>query len=164
MYQIFAGENLENWQVMALIGAIIFLVSGFLPLVSASALTITVSFSLIDFYRYIGQSTSTTDTIPVPTSAYMMFLTLILYPITVILGFVSTVKQKVALAAGMLGIICWIGALWFVYDMNTLAMGMLQYGIGIFVGLVGAIIMFVASFLKPRGIMPQTPTTPPPPS
>ena len=154
---------METWQVIALVGTVIFLIAGFLPLISASVMFVTISFSLVDMYRFITSPqpeapTTPEMTIPIPTGAYMLFLSLVLYPITIILGFLSVVKQKIALIAGILGIICWIGGIWFVYDLNTLAMGMLNYGIGIFVGFIGAIILLVAFFVKRREATPS-PTT-----
>jgi len=155
---------LETWQVVALIGAVIFLFAGFLPLISASAMFVTISFSLVDMYRFItspqpGTPTPPEMTISIPTGAYMLILALILYPITIILGFLSIIKQKLSLIAGILGIICWIGGIWFVYDLNTLSLGVLNYGIGIFVGFVGAIILLAAFFVKRREVAPLSTAT-----
>jgi hypothetical protein len=86
---------LENWKIIALIGAIVFLVSAFLPLLVAGSLGV----SLVDFYGLIGwvlgQSEASSGifsgTINLPAEATVtvigMFLTQILYPAAVILGF-----------------------------------------------------------------------------
>jgi peptidoglycan/LPS O-acetylase OafA/YrhL len=82
-----------------------------------------------------------------------------LYPIAVILGFVAIAKRKIALAAGALGLLAWIGTLVFLSTLNAI-----QYtGFGVYVGIVGAIIMAVAYFIKPGPAMQQTIAPPPPP-
>ncbi len=113
----------------------------------------------------------TGSTIPLPTEAYAsaigLLLTLILYPVTVILGFVSIAKQRVSLAAGIVGIICWAGAVIMVTGLQSLsgiAAGLIQYGNGIFVGFIGAIILLVTHFLKLTKIVSQPVPPPPPPS
>jgi hypothetical protein len=170
---LFFGEKLENWKIIALIGAIVFLASAFLPLLAAGSFGI----SLADFYSLIGWVLGQSEASPaissgpinLPVEATVavigILLTVILYPITVILGFVSFLKRKVALVAGILGIICWVGTIMFIAAIQSM-MGMfagpLGYGAGIFVGTAGAIILLVASFLKIGGTSQQAaiqPTT-----
>jgi hypothetical protein len=168
---------LENWKIIALIGAIVFLASAFLPLLTAGSLGV----SLVDFYSLIGwvlgQSEASSGifsgSVNLPAEATVavigMFLTLIPYPIAVILGFLSFLRRKVALVAGILGVICWVGAIMFIAGIQSM-MGMfaetLGYGAGIFAGLAGAIILLVAYFLKRGGtsqqatIQPQQPPAP----
>jgi hypothetical protein len=150
---------LENWKFIALIGAIIFLASGFLPLLAVGSLGV----SLVDFYSLIGwilgQSEASSGIfsgpINLPAEATVavigMFMTLILYPVAVVLGFLSFLRRKIALVAGILGVICWLGAIMFIAGIQSMA-GMpaeeLGYGAGTFVGLAGAIILLVAYFLK----------------
>ncbi|MEM3581335.1 MAG: hypothetical protein QXQ64_08790 [Candidatus Bathyarchaeia archaeon] len=127
---------MEKWQITAILGTIIFLIAGFLPL--ASFLGIVAGGSLIDLYSAaLGGGAA-------PASA---LLVMILYPITVILGFVSIIKHKLAIIAGILGIICWIGAILFI---NEISGGVLGYGYGIYVGFIGAIILLVTYFIKPK--------------
>jgi hypothetical protein len=168
------GEKLENWKIIALIGAIVFLASAFLPLLAAGSLGV----SLVDFYSLIGwvlgQSEASSGIFSGPinlpaevTIAVIgIFSTLILYPITVVLGFVSFLRRKVALVAGILGIVCWVGAIMFIASIQSM-MGMfaeaLGYGVGIFVGLLGAIVLLVAFFLKVGGTSQQAAVQPPSP-
>ena len=161
---------MEYWKIAALVGAIVFLVSAFLPLVAAGLFGL----SLVDLYSLIGwafgQSEVSLGLVDLPAEATVpmigILLTLILYPITVILGFVSFLKRKLALVAGILGIICWVGAIIFIASIQSM-LGMfaevLGYGAGIFVGLAGAIILLVASFLKIGGTSQQAAIQPPPP-
>jgi len=147
-----------------LIGTVIFLVSAFMPLISIQALGMSISITLIDVYTSIGKETDMSTTQgQMPSEAMPIalgfILTLILYPVTVILGFVSLLRRKLVLVAGILGIICWIGAIWAIAELKSLiaqqpfgqlAAAMIQYGIGIFAGIAGAIIILVAYFLKPK--------------
>jgi hypothetical protein len=170
---------LQYWKITALIGTLVFVFSAFLPLLTAGVLGFSLSVNLIDFYRaigyLIGQSRGSVpdwgSSIPLPTEAYAgaigILLTLILYPITVILGFVSIAKKRVSLAAGILGIICWAGAVIMVTSLQSLSgsfSGLIQYGNGIFVGFIGAIILLVTHFLKLTKTVSQPIPPPPPPS
>lgn len=170
---------MEKWKIIALIGAIVSLASGFLPLLAAGSLGV----SLVDFYSLIGwilgQSEASSGIfsgpINLPAEATLavigMFLTLILYPAAVILGFLSFLKRKLALVAGTLGIICWVGAIIFITGIQSMAgtfAEALEYGAGIFVGLAAAAILLVAYFLKRGGtsqqatIQPQSSLAPKP--
>jgi hypothetical protein len=132
---------MEKWQISAVIGTIIFLAAGFLPLISFSILGVSFSFSLIDMYGALGGAMAAGATIGFD----LFLLTMILYPITIILGFASIIKPVLATIAGILGIICWIGAM---LTISVYSMGMLQYGIGVYVGLLGAIILLATRFIK----------------
>lgn len=148
-------EKLEYWQIATLLGTVVFLVSAFMPLISIQALGASMSINLIDAYSAFAKGEGEIMQIGVG-----FLLTLVLYPITVIFGFVSLVTRKVALAAGILGIVCWIGSLWAISALKSwmvqqspfgeLAAGMIQYGVGIFMGIIGAIILLVAYFLRRR--------------
>jgi len=156
----------------------VFTLSAFLPLITAGAFGFNVSVSLVDFYRIIGYLTGQSgesvpgwsSTIPLPTNAYTaligILLTLILYPITTILGFISIAKQRVSLAAGILGIVCWACGILTVASLQSLIGpfgSLVQYGVGIFVGFVGSVIFLVAHFLKPTKTVSQSVPPPPPP-
>jgi hypothetical protein len=169
------GEKLKKWKIIALFGAIVFLASAFLPLLAAGSLGV----SLVEFYSLIGwilgQSEASSGIfsgpVNLPAEATLavigMFLTLILYPAAVVLGFLSFLKRKLALVAGTLGIICWVGAIIFIAGIQSMAgtfAEALGYGAGIFVGIAGAIILLVAYFLKIREISQQVPIQPQPPT
>jgi hypothetical protein len=134
---------METWQIAAIIGTIIFIIAGALPLISILGI---YGLSLFDLYGYLLGGAAG----PVSAGSYGILLTVILYPITIILGFVSIIKHKLAIIAGILGIICWIGAILTVSEATALAGGLVQYGYGIYVGFVGAVILLVTHFIKPK--------------
>jgi hypothetical protein len=153
-------RKLNYWKVVAFIGTVIFLVSVFLPFISVTELGTTATISLLDLYSALTQAgEQSAGNVSVPVGVYGILLTVILYPITVILGFVSVFRRTVALAAGIIGIICWIGAVIALSGLEAL-----QYtGIGIYVGFAGAIILLIAYALKPQATAPQAPVAPAPP-
>jgi hypothetical protein len=165
------GENLENWKTVAFVGAIVFLISGFLPLISSSLFDFSFWYSLINLYASLGQTVETgAGAANVSVGSIGILLTIILYPVAIILGFVSIARRKVALAAGILGIICWIGAM---AAINEILSGIpdlgspLQYvGLSAYIGFIGSIILIIASVMKPSGIprqaAPPAPAPPPP--
>jgi hypothetical protein len=141
---------MDYWKIVALVGTIIFLVSGFLPMISASEF----SFSLFNLY---------TGSVTIDAGVIGILLTIILYPVAVILGFVSILKRKVAMVAGIVGLICWIGTLAYLAQANAVS----HAGVGIYVGIAGAVIITIAYFLKASLLPTQTAaldtTLPPPP-
>jgi hypothetical protein len=155
-------RKLQSFRVVALIGTIIFFVSMFLPLASPYLFDTTQTISLLDLYSatisQAGQSSA--GDVNVPVGAYGILLTVFLFPLAVILGFIGVARRTVALAAGIIGIICWLGAV-----IALSGLDLLQYtGIGIYLGFVGAIILMVAYGLKPRTPTPlQAPLAPAPP-
>jgi hypothetical protein len=153
-------RKLQYWKIVALIGTIVFLVSVFLPFIAVPVFDTTATISLLDLYNSIMQAgEQSAGNVNVPVGVYGILLTVFLYPITVILGFIGVFRRTIALAAGIIGIICWLGA---VVALNGLEA--LQYmGIGIYVGFVGAIILIIAYALKPRAMTPQGPVAPAPP-
>ena len=156
-------RKLEYFRVVAAIGTIVFLISAFLPLISVTFFDQTASISLMDLYSALTRAGSqTAGDVTVPAGVYGILLTVILYPVTVALGLISIFRRRVGLAAGILGILCWIGSIVTLSGLQAL-----QYtGLGIYVGFVGAIILLLASALKPRGTKlsaPSSPIPPPPP-
>lgn len=141
---------MDYGKIVALVGTIIFLVSGFLPMISASEF----SFSLFNLY---------TGSVTIDAGVIGILLTIILYPVAVILGFVSILKRKVAMVAGIVGLICWIGTLAYLAQANAVS----HAGVGIYVGIAGAVIITIAYFLKaslpPTQTASQDTTFPPPP-
>jgi hypothetical protein len=160
-------KKLEYWKISALIGAIIFLASGFLPFISyISAGGGVASSPLTDIYSGLGLGMdwgTVFSTLPMYGIGWL--LAMILYPVTVVLGLASFLRRKLALFAGILGIICGIGEIMMISGLQSLLAefgGAIEYGYGIFVGFAGAIIMLAANYIK-GGTVPQTPTAPPPP-
>ena len=138
---------MEKFQITAIIGTIIFLIAGALPILSVFGF---FSFSLFDLYNAVFSATGAgAGGVSITTGSVGLMLTLILYPITIILGFVSVVKHKLSIIAGILGIICWIGAILAVNELIAIGGGLVQYGYGIWVGFIGAIILLITYFIKP---------------
>lgn len=141
---------MDYWKIVTLVGTIIFLVSGFLPMFSTSEF----SFSLFNLY---------TGSVTIDAGVIGILLTIILYPVAVILGFVSILKRKVAMIAGIVGLICWFGTLAYLAQFNVVSLA----GVGIYVGIAGAVIMAIAYFVKaslpPTQTAAQDTTFPPPP-
>jgi hypothetical protein len=176
---------METWRVIAVIGAVVFIFSAMLPLISIQFIG-TFSVSLLDLYSTIGRggTTSTPEIPEMPSELTQPFerigigllMTVILFPITAIIGFISAAtSRKLALAAGILGIICWLGSIWAISELKSLlaqqlfgqiAAGMIQFGTGIFVGILGALIMLASYFIRPSQTKAVTkaPQPPPPPS
>ncbi len=164
------GENLDNWKIVALVGTIVFLISGFLPLISASLFDFSFWYSLLNLYASLGQTVETgAGAASVSAGSIGILLTIILYPLAIVLGLVSIARRKIALAAGILGIICWIGAM---IAINEILSGIpdigspLQYvGLSAYIGFIGSIILIIASAMKPSGVPRQAapPPAPPPP-
>jgi hypothetical protein len=154
-------KKLEYWKISALIGAIIFLASGFLPFISAGGGV--ASSPLTDIYNGLGFGMdwgTVFSTLPMYGIGWL--LAMILYPVTVVLGLASFLRRKLALLAGILGIICGIGEIMMISGVQSYFGGAIEYGYGIFVGFAGAIIMLAANYIK-GGTLPATPTTTPPP-
>jgi hypothetical protein len=175
---------METWRVIAVIGAVVFIFSVALPLISIQFIG-TFSVSLLDLYSAIGRG-GTTSTPEMPSELTQPFerigigllLTVILFPVTAIIGLISVAtSRKLALAAGILGIICWLGSIWAILELKSMlaqqlfgqiAAEMIQFGNGIFVGILGALIMLVSYFIRPpqtkaATTAPQPPPQPPPP-
>jgi hypothetical protein len=137
-------------KILVLIGAVIFLLSGFLPLISAYG----ASASLMDAYTGGGFNLN--------TQSIGLLLAMIFFPLAAAFGFIGFWKGKIALAAGVLGLLCWIGAIIFLASVTN---GLSVMGAGIFVGFAGAIILIIGGILKPPTQMqgyPQPTYTPPP--
>ena len=147
------------WRIAAFVGTIIFAVSGILPVVSGSY----SSASLFDVYYAIMQGYDVLGPVTLNAATVGIVLTIVLYPIGIVLGLASLIRRKIALLAGILGLVCWIGTLTYLAQYDFLSYA----GIGIYVGIVGAIIIELAYFLKPSAAAPpSTPapaTSPPPP-
>jgi hypothetical protein len=151
-------KTLENWKVTVLIGTIIFLISGFIPLVSTSLFDFTSYSNIFDVYNTVVQSGSFFSG-STATALIGLWLTAILYPLTVLLGLLSIAKRRLVIVAGILGILCWIGLL---IALNELQIT--QYtGLGVYLGFIGAIIILVSYFIKPRAMAPPAPPVAPPP-
>jgi hypothetical protein len=145
------------WRIMALIGAILFAVSGFLPIFVGSGAR-----GIVYEYQYVGSEDWSGGFASYPAYTLGFLLLVVLWPIALVLGIVSILKRKIALAAGILGIICWAGGV--MYD--SAGPEWIQYGAGIYVGLVAAVLLVVAYCLKPKQAAPSTsppPFAPPPP-
>jgi hypothetical protein len=158
------GKTMRFWQIVAIFGTVIFFFSGFLDLFSS----FFYAFSLLDFYEWeMGMKSPFKPGLPSSLSA--IYLTMILYPVAIMLGVLLTVirKRSLALAAGSVGVVGWACALAAISNVRYAQIGgttitVAQYGIGIFVGLIGAGILLASGFLpsymstvsKPRQPLP----------
>jgi len=156
---------LESFKIVALIGTLLFLFSAFLPLASNSLFDFAGSFSLLNIYSALGQSVSTSGGGGSLSAADIgvligVLMLIVLFPVALILGLVSIVKRRIALPAGILGILCWIGGLIVLNQFSILSYA----GLGVYLGLVGAIILAAAYFMKPSATIqqPAVPAPPPP--
>jgi hypothetical protein len=140
---------------MALIGAILFLVSGFLPFFVTSGAR-----GIVYEYQYVGSEDWSGGFASDPVGTLGFLLLVILWPVALVLGIVSILKRKIALVAGIFGIICWASGAMYVIDYQ------MQLGAGVYVGFVAAALLLVAYYLKPKQAAPSTspqPFAPPPP-
>ena len=153
-------RKLESWKIVAFIGAILFLISGVLPLISLSLFDFSYWLSLFNVYASLGQTVeSGAGSVSLSAGSIGILLTIMLYPVTVVLGFISVLRRNAAIVAGILGFICWVG---FLLALNELQF--LQYtGLSVYIGFMGAIILIIAYALRPRTMTPHGPVAPPPP-
>ena len=159
---------MKTWQIIALTGTIVFLFAGMLPFVSAQFMGMTFSISLFDFYGLVGGSNSTgllanytPQAIMAPPSfGAELLVTMVLFPIVVIAGFISVIRPKVTILAGILGVLCWLGSLLAVLQLKSLisqqgtlgalAAGSIQIGSGVYMGILGAVILLASYFAAIR--------------
>jgi hypothetical protein len=114
-------------------------------------------------YGQMGRTPSMMETSIEMTEAFSsaaagLLITIILFPITVIIGFVSlATSPKLAIVAGVLGIICWLGSLSAILQLKSIvaetapfgamAAGLIQIGYGVYIGILGAILLLISYFI-----------------
>jgi len=146
--------------MMVLIGAILFLVSFFVPL--------TMGANLIDIYGLLGTWFSYISYPGAAPVAIGALITAILHPITVALAFLSILKPGLTRIAGILGIVSCAFAIIAVSGLKSL-IGAGDYGAAIWVGMAGAIILLLSKFIGEKigasiqAAAPSPPSYPPPP-
>lgn len=148
-------KNVEYWKIAALIGTILFAISVFLPIWSAFG----TSQNLLDVYQNLGNVDWGSFFANYAISATGLLLMVILWPISLVLCIASIFRRKITLAAGAIGILCWIGAMMWIAGSSS----GLTYSAAIYVGFAGAIIVAATHFMKPSSAPPQTATPPAPP-
>jgi MFS family permease len=151
--------------IIAFVGAILFLVSIFLPLISGGG----VSYNLIDIYSVLADSFQGISLAPTVPIGYL--ITAIFAPITLAIGFLSIVRSRLTRLAGILGIVSSAGLIMAVAGWRSYlgpSYGP-NYGFGIWVGLAGAIILLISSYISkmisaaaPVSAGPPPPLAPPP--
>jgi hypothetical protein len=147
----------ENYEVAALIGIIVFLLSGVLPLVSLNLFDFSYYFSLFNAYSLVIQGGSLSSaSFTVTAGSIGVRLMIILYPVSLILGIVSIFTRRIAAVAGILGLMCWTG-----WALNLIELQEMSYaGLALYVGFLGAVIFLVAYALKPTTTAPMAPPPP----
>jgi len=151
------------WQILAFNGTLILLFSGALPLISLHFIGI-FTVSLFDLYR--GLSFSISEYAAQWTEAFSsigagIFVILILFPVALVFGFASLkIGSKGSLVAGVLGMICSLGAFAAIIQLRLslaqsgsplagLAAGFIQVGYGVYGGIVGSAVL-LASYVVGR--------------
>jgi hypothetical protein len=155
---------LKTWQIIALTGTVVFLFAGIFPFVSAQFRGMPSSISLFDFYTLVAGSNSTglltnytPQAIMAPPSVGLgLLVMMMLFPIVVIAGFVSVIRRpKATVLAGVLGVLCWLGSLFAVLQLQSLipqqsALRALSVGSGVYIGISGAVILLASYFAAIR--------------
>lgn len=154
---------LKIWQMLTLIGAVVFGFSAVLPLISIQFI-VNFSISLIDIYGWIGRGPPVDEAMSMLSEAFSsigvgLLLTVTLFPITVIVAFASLkIGAKLCLIAGFLGIACWLGAIFSVEQFKILVAqsggpfgaliaSFIQIGYGVYVGILGSVILLASYFV-----------------
>ncbi|MCP8307414.1 MAG: hypothetical protein H3Z52_05525 [archaeon] len=130
---------------IGIIGGIILIISPFLAWISISAYGFTFSFSLLDMVS-LGAA-----------AALDYILILIVLILLIVGGIVSFLKGLIGGIIGLVGVI--------IYTALALTGGVpiSYFGIGYYLGWIGAIISIASIIYKPRAAPPPTAVPPPPP-
>ena len=154
---------LRIWQMLTLIGVVVFGFSAVLPLISVHFI-MDFTTNLVDVYGWIGRGfPAGGEVMSILSNAFSsiwigLIVTVILFPITIIVAFASLkMGAKLCLIAGVLGIICWLGALFSVEQFKVmvaqsggpfgaLIASWIQIGYSVYVGILGSVIL-VASYV-----------------
>ena len=131
-------------------------------MVSDNLFNPTISASLFNLYYAIEQGWNVFGPVTLDAATIGILLTIILYPIALVLGLASLIRRKIAILAGILGFVCWIGTLTYLAQFDFLS----YTGLGVYIGIAGAIIIEIAYFLKPSSTAPPSAPSPaisPPP-
>ncbi len=152
------GRLVKIWQILAFNGSLILLLSGALPLISLHFIG-TFTVSLFDLYRGLTFSISeyAAEWIEAFSSIGAgIFVILILFPVALVFGFASLkFGSKGSLVAGVLGMICWFGALAAILQLRLslaqsgsplagLAAGFIQVGYGVYGGIIGSAVLLAS--------------------
>jgi hypothetical protein len=177
MFTFVQANRLDYWRICASGGTIVFLVSLFLPWVSfaASYGGYGGSYDLTLVSTYSNLASAAGQGIPIlrlivllfavaPALAIGLIVLLALWPLAMILAVASVFNRLTALAAGILGIICWGGAVIFINGIQSNLASLpfeigsymnMQFGAGVFAGFGGAFMLLVARFFPSQGPRPQ---------
>lgn len=156
---------LKVWQIFVLIGTVVFFFSALLPMFSVQFIW-TFSISLLDIYGWIGRgppvNEATSEWIQAFSSVGLgLLLTAILFPLTIVVALVSLrIGPKLCLIAGFLGISCWLSSVLSVVQLKSLmaqsggpfgalAASFIQIGYGVYVGILGSMLL-IASYIVGR--------------
>lgn len=157
------GNALKIWQILGSIGILLFFFSAALPLVFIYFIGV-FSINLVDLYRWFGYGLPIFDPTPEWTQAFSsvaagFLLIAILFPTTIIVWFASfKIGPKACLIAGSLGMVCWLGTLFAIIQLKLLtaqlmgplgglAADFIQIGYGVYVGILGSVILLVSYFV-----------------
>lgn len=124
--------------------------------------------NLVDLYRWFGYGLPIFESASEWTQAFSsvamgFLLTAILFPTTIIVWFASfKIGPKACLIAGSLGMVCWLGSLFAIIQLKLLtaqlggpfgglAASFIQIGYGVYVGILGSVILLVSYFVSAHG-------------
>lgn len=158
------GNALKAWQILGSIGILVFFFSAALPLIFIYFIGV-FSMNLVDLYRWFGYGLPIFEPASEWTQAFSsvaagFLLTAMLFPITILVWFASfRIGSKACLIAGSLGMVCWLGSLFAVIQLKLLAAqvggpfgglaaSFIQIGYGVYVGILGSVILLVSYFVS----------------
>lgn len=149
--------------MFTVIGTVVFLFSVALPMISIQFIA-TFSIRLLDVYSWVGRGPSLPEDNSQWAQAFSavgigLLLVAILYPITVVVGFLSlAISPKGSVVAGVLGIACWLCSVIATLELKSIVSQLLgvfgadliQIGYGVYVGILGSVVLLVSYFVAAR--------------
>jgi low temperature requirement protein LtrA len=169
---------MQPFRLVAAVGAILFLLSAVMPWLTVNVPIIgQFSLTMADTYRFIAQQMQPQPKLENPAeqvgrmvgSMLPILFSIILFPISALLGIASILARQAALAAGLLAILT--GILWIAgieslksqiveqaslggvlgKQLASLLAAVIQIGYGVYVAIIAGIIMLIASSIKAGG-------------
>ena len=119
------GNALKMWQVLGLVGVLVFFFSAALPLVFIYFIGV-FSLNLVDLYGWFGYGLSVFESGSKWTQAFSsvaagFLLTAMLFPVTILVWFASfRIGARACLIAGSVGVVCWLGSFSAVVQLKLL--------------------------------------------
>jgi hypothetical protein len=143
-------EMLPYRRIVALVGAILFVLSAALPI----AANVFGSLNLFDIYSFFFEYSRNLSNLLLTPAGFGLLLSLLFYPIGAILGFIGIVKRRIAWIAGFLALLSQVGTVLMVGTSGEggeifLQVMSMDVSFGVFIGFAGAIIILIAAKINP---------------